>query len=270
MEDPLHVAAPGTVIGCWRYPVKSLQGLGVDHLDIGVDAIAGDRAHALIDVGSGRLLSAKRTASLLHASATDDGIALPGGATVAFDRDDADDVLSSWLGRPVHLASLDEAGQRSYDMTFDPPNDDADYYEIPAPAGTFLDLAAVHLITTATLQGCTDARPDLDWDVRRFRPNLLLDVDGPLFVEGTWAGRELEVGHAVLRIMGPTVRCAMPLRAQPDGLDRQPDLFGAMTELNGTNPNHLGAYAEVATPGVVAVGDPVVLRSGEEALDQGR
>ena len=30
-------------------------------------------------------------------------------------------------------------------MTFDPPNDDAEYYEIPAPADTFLDLSLIHI-----------------------------------------------------------------------------------------------------------------------------
>ena len=58
-----------------------------------------------------------------------------------------------------------------------------EYVDIPAPAGSFLDFAPVHLVTTATLEGCQAQRPDLDWDVRRFRPNLVIDVDGPPFVE---------------------------------------------------------------------------------------
>ena len=57
---------------------------------------------------------------------------------------------------------------------------------------------------------------------------------------------------------GPTVRCAMPLRAQP-GLERQAELFRAMSDLNIRFPNHLGASASVQTPGRVAAGDPVAL-----------
>jgi uncharacterized protein YcbX len=60
----------------------------------------------------------------------------------------------------------------------------------------------------------------------------------------------------VLGIMQPTVRCAMPLRAQP-GLDRQPQLFTALTELNADFPNPLGVYAVVGATGSVAVGDVV-------------
>jgi uncharacterized protein YcbX len=123
----------------------------------------------------------------------------------------------------------------------------------------------VHLLTTATLDGCRSARPDLDWDVRRFRPNVVVDVTGEPFVEDTWAGRELQLGEVVLRITQPTVRCAMPLRAQPPhdsdpssaALARQPELHDALVELNASFPNHLGVYAEVVTPGTIGVGDPV-------------
>ena len=249
----------GTVARCWRFPVKSLQGLEPTALDIGTAGVAGDRTHALVDPDAGHLLSAKRTSALLQGAATDEAITLPDGTTVALDDPAVDELLAAWLGRPVHLAGTDEAGARSYEMTFDPPDDEAEYYEIPAPPGTFLDLAPVHLVTTATLRACAEARPDLDWDVRRFRPNLLLDVDGPAFVEGTWVGRQVRVGTAVLSIDAPTVRCAMPLRAQPGGIAREPGIFAALNQLNTVSPNHLGAYCSVVSPGRAAIGDPVEL-----------
>ena len=52
----------------------------------------------------------------------------------------------------------------------------------------------------------------------------------------------------------------MSLRAQP-GLERQGELFRAMSDLNIRFPNHLGASARVHTPGRVATGDPVTLVS---------
>lgn len=248
----------GSVTGCFQYPVKSLQGRAVDALEIGPGGVVGDRARALVDPDSGRLLAAKRTAALLLASATEAGIALPDATEVAFDDPDVDARLTAWLGRPVHLAGLEEASEgQAFEMTFDPPNDEAEYYEIPAAPGSFLDAAHVHLVTTATLEGCAQARPDLDWDVRRFRPNLLLAVDGPAFVEQEWVGRHVRVGDVELQVDQPTVRCAMPLRPQP-GLERQPELFAAMSELNPTFPNHLGVYASVSSPGSVRVGDPVI------------
>lgn len=249
----------GTVGRCWRYPVKSFQGLEHDALSLTLDGVVGDRTHGLLDAEDGRLLSAKRTAALLQATATDDAVTLPDGNTVALDDPEVDGVLSAWLGRSVLLRQPTDNTQVSYAMTFDPPDDRAEAFDIPAPPGSFLDLAPVHLVTTATLAACAEARPDLDWDVRRFRPNLLLDVDGPAFIEQTWIGRHLQVGEVVLSIDSPTVRCAMPLRAQPGGIEREPGIFSALNGLNPVSPNHLGAYCSVLTPGTIRVSDPVTV-----------
>src|SRR5690606_21544425 len=134
---------------------------------------------------------------------------------------------------------------------------DAEFYEIPVPPGAFVDLAPIHLVTTATLEGCRTARPDLDWDVRRFRPNLLVEIDGPTFLENAWVGQQVTVGSdLVLDVAAATSRGPMPLRAQP-GLDRPPDRNQAMVELNEAMPNPLGVYCTVSSPGVVRPGDPV-------------
>ncbi|MCU1369413.1 MAG: domain containing protein [Ilumatobacteraceae bacterium] len=257
---PDETSAPiGTVSACWRYPVKSLQGSTAEQLVIDPSGVGGDRTHAVIDPESGHLLSAKRVKALFDGFATDERITLPDGQVLRFDDPAMDDVLSTWLGRRVHLAEQEEAGERSFEMTFDPPDDEAEYYEIPAPAGTFLDLAPLHVVTTATLAGCAAARPDLDWDVRRFRPNLVLDVDVPPFGEQAWVGQQVAIGDVVITVDSPTVRCAMPLRAQPGGIERQPGLFKAMSELNEAFPNHLGLYCSVVEPGTVSLGDPVSL-----------
>jgi len=248
------------VTGCWRYPVKSLQGLAMPALDVGADGVIGDRGHALLDVESGRLMSAKRTSVLLQAAADDEAITLPDGSVVSLSAADVDAVLSAWLGRSVHLAGTDEADDLSFEMTFDPPNDESEIYEIPARPGTFLDAAHVHVVNAATLRGCAEARPDLDWSVRRFRPNVLVDVDGPAWAEQAWIGQEIQVGSVVLAVESPTVRCAMPLRAQPDGIEREPGLFQAMNDLNETFPNNLGLYCRVVTPGQVTLGDVVAPR----------
>lgn len=249
----------GTVAACWRYPVKSFQGSTADQLVIDPSGVGGDRMHALVDPESGHLLSAKRVSALLQGTAGDERVTLPDGQVLRYDDPAIDEALSGWLDRPVHLATLEEAGERSYEMTFDPPDDGAEYYEIPAPPGSFLDLAPLHLVTTATLAGCAAARPDLDWDVRRFRPNLVLDVDVEPFGEQQWVGQQLALGDVVIAVDGPTVRCAMPLRAQPGGIEREPALFQAMSDLNQTYPNHLGLYCSVTEPGTVSVGDPVSL-----------
>jgi uncharacterized protein YcbX len=253
----------GTILGqvreCWRYPVKSMQGERVEALAVGGTGIEGDRAHAVIDVSSGRILTAKTVKELLFARVDGGAVQLPDGTEVALDDPGASGALSAWLGREVRLTTPVAGEERAFQMTFDPPNDAADLVDIPAPVGSFLDLAAVHIVTTATLEGCRDKRPELDWDVRRFRPNLVIEIDGPPFAENDWGGQALRVGDAVeLDVIGPTVRCAMPLRAQP-GLEREAGLFHAMCELNTRFANHLGVYANTRNPGRVATGDAVTL-----------
>lgn len=248
----------GTVDQLYRYPVKSMQGLAVESVELGLSGIDGDRSRALIDVDSGRLMSAKRWSKLLLAGADDVGITIPDGTHRPYESDDMDRMLSTWLERDVALHQVAPEVDLSYEMTFDPPNDDAELYEIPAPSGSFLDLAPVHLVSRQTLHAGTTARPDLDWDVRRFRPNLVVDAVGtPPFGEDAWCGRQLRIGTALVEAVQPTVRCAMPLRAQP-GLESQPALFHALDEIHA---NHLGIYVSVIAPGEIRIGDPIEICS---------
>ncbi len=238
----------------WRYPFKSAQGAPAPTIELGSGGVVGDRRWALIDA-NGKLCSAKRYSKLLTATGRDDGaLTLDDGRVLA------DDVaFSDWLG---HSVSRREHGdgdgeQVAYEMTFEPPNDDAEYFEIPAPAGRFVDLADVHIVASSTLAHLAATYPALDWNVRRFRPNVVVDggAGAEPFVEASWVGHELEIGGARLRVDMETVRCAMPLRAQPGGLERQAEMFGVM---DAVHYNHVGVYCTVIQPGTVAVGDPAL------------
>jgi uncharacterized protein YcbX len=265
LVDAPDSSLQGHVAQAWVYPVKSMQGVRTDHLHITATGITGDRHWGIVDQASGKVLSAKREPALLDATVDPSGslITLGDGTTVATDDATVDAVLSAWLGRPVTLQATSHSTGLSYEMTFDPPDDNAEVFAIPVPPGTFVDLAPLHLVTSATLAGCASARPDLDFDVRRFRPNLVLDIDVAPFTEDSWAGRTIVIGEVELAITQPTVRCAMPLRAQPataagdPALARRPDLHQALNELNPVFPNHLGVYAEVVTGGTVRTGDMV-------------
>ena len=261
MATSAHVSA------LWRYPVKSMQGEQVTSIELTAEGIVGDRRYALRDPSNGLVMSAKRVPELFAASAVTapDGtvaITLPDGTTFDAGGSDAAAQLSTWLGRDVELAEVAMGQQSSYDMTLDPPNDAADVYEIPSPPGTFLDLAAVHLLTTSSLQGIATLRPDLNWDVRRFRPNLVVADADEGFPEDDWVDRTVRLGdEAALHGMMRTMRCAMPLRAQPasagaDALAHQVDTFRALSEFHA---NDLGLYASVSTTGRVRLGDRVEL-----------
>ncbi|MGH9094180.1 MAG: MOSC domain-containing protein, partial [Acidimicrobiales bacterium] len=249
-----------TVAALYRYPVKSLQGQTQSRLDVAAGGVVGDRRWGMVDEQTGKLASAKRFARLFQAVGHEDRVVLPDGRSVGLDDvDAASAALSSWLERPVRLIAAGQSaagagargalgasggdGPLAYQMTFDPPNDEAELYDIPVPPGTLVDLAAVHVVSAATLRHCARMRPDLDWSVRRFRPNVVVDGELEPYEEDGWVGRAFTVGGLTLRVDQPTVRCAMPLRAQPalgtePALAAQPALFEAPSALNAVSPNH--------------------------------
>jgi uncharacterized protein YcbX len=203
-----------TVKQCWRYPVKSFQGEQTSHLVLGPDGIEGDRSFGLIDQATGHLLSAKAVRQLLEARATIDTVVLPDGTNQPIDDPSTDLVLSQWLGRAVRLARPIDSGPVSYQMTFGPAGPDRRTVDVPTPSGTFLDVAHVHLLTTASLAAGRAARPDLDWDVRRFRPNLVLEVDAKVSSKTPGSGIACESATASWFPM--TAHCAAPCPCAPN------------------------------------------------------
>jgi uncharacterized protein YcbX len=251
----------GVVRELWRFPVKSMQGERVERGVLTATGLEGDRRYGVRDAETGKVLTAKRYGALLDAAArtTTDGsvvITLPDGVEVAADDAAVHDAISAWLGRPCRLEAPAEAGAE-FEMSFDAEHPDENTFVWPCAPGTYLDLAGAHLLTTASIAAAEALGADSTWDVRRFRPSALIETGaGGGFVEDAWVGRDVEVGEAVVHVDMPTVRCPMPTRAQPGGLER--DLRIAAT-LRDHHDNNLGVYGTVTTTGDVAVGDPVTL-----------
>lgn len=117
--------------------------------------------------------------------------------------------------------------------------------------GTYFDAYPIHVLTTASLTALRSASPGIDFDVRRFRPNVLVATDETeRLVENDWPGGTLQTGDLLLRLQARTIRCVMPSRAQP-GLKAEPGVSKAVA---AHADRHLGAYADVASPAVVKVG----------------
>jgi uncharacterized protein YcbX len=84
--------------------------------------------------------------------------------------------------------------------------------DVKLSGASFFDLGVVHLLTTASLERLTELYPGGRFDPRRFRPNVVLDLDsGEVgFVEDGWIGETLCIGDEVrLRITDPVARCVM-------------------------------------------------------------
>ena len=91
------------------------------------------------------------------------------------------------------------------------------------------------------------------WDVRRFRPNVLLDTEpeAGAHVERNWVGRTLQIGDFVIRGAMPTIRCAMTMHRQKD-LSRDPSVLRTIVR---EADQCLGLYASIVATGAASVCD---------------
>ncbi len=277
-----------SLISIRRYPVKSMIGEEeLDRCDVTESGLLGDRSYALVDKLDGKVVSAKnpkkwaRLFEFLAAFATspragDDlpaiVITMPDGVRVLSDNPEAHAILSKALGREVRL-NRRERGQDGIVETMLPspwtpaleeywPEDVAGLSHSGVvtdermPEGTFFDLAPVHVMTTATLQQLQQIYPAGKFDVRRFRPNFVIQcTKGQTgFVENDWIGRTIQIGEEVqLKITGPCPRCVMTTLPQ-NGLPKDTGILRAAAQHNGAN---VGVYASVTRAGSVRKRDPV-------------
>jgi uncharacterized protein YcbX len=242
----------------WRYPVKSLQGEQLSDAVVDHDGLRGDRWWGVRDDTTGRILTGRREPRLLLASAalTDDGeahITLPNGDQCRGIGAHTDAVLSGWLGTPVSLTQARGSPGASAEYFADATDDTSRAIEWTMPSGRFVDALPLLILTTASLRAALELHPDGDWDVRRFRPNLLVDVDADGWVEDGWCARTVRVGAVDLLPHQPCVRCTMVTRPQP-GLDRDLDIYKTLSRHHGAT---LGAWTHVSKPGTLHIGEPV-------------
>ncbi len=230
-----------TVTQLWRYPVKSMAGEALEHASVTDLGIDGDRHWGLVDRESGLVLTARRVPALLHATpvwhGTSIAVRLPDGTVTA---DDA--VLSDWLARPVTLRSPRRDERGSYEIAEDDDDPTSDWIRWHGPKGVWHDSTRTRLsiIAESSLGG---------WDVRRFRPNIVV-AGGD---ERTLVDSDVVIGSVRLRVMKELDRCVIVTRPQP-GIERDRSVLAAVHRERDGN---LGVGAVVRAPGRVAVGDTV-------------
>jgi uncharacterized protein len=121
--------------------------------------------------------------------------------------------------------------------------------------GTF-DTMPLSLITTRTVERL-GALLGADLNVRRFRPNLVIEAFGAAaFPEDEWVGQALRVGTTWMRIDRRDKRCVV-VNVDPVTGRRDPAVLRAIATHRETC---LGVYGSTIRPGRVGVGDPVVLQ----------
>jgi len=247
------------VVELWRHPVKSFQGERLDEAEIVADGLASDRAWGVRDNETGKVLTGRREPQLLLASAAlgADGLpttTLPDGTVTKGLGADTDAALSGWLGRPVSLVAATEVEPQRAEFFSDHVDDTSDMVEWTMPPNRFVDALPLLILTTASLRAGASHHPDGAWDVRRFRPNVLVEADGNDWLEDSWIGKQVRIGDVVAEGVFPCGRCTMVTRPQPGGLERDLEMFKTLNREHGAN---FGLWSSVVTPGTIRAGDSV-------------
>jgi uncharacterized protein YcbX len=268
--------ADGTVVSLWRYPVKSMLGEELNASDVTDRGLLGDRSLALFDTETAKVVSAKNPKKwpamfefrAAFTAPPEPGsplppvrVTLPDGVTVISDDSQFATLVSTALGRPVTLATAATTTSPSLEEYW-PDMAELDHQEMVTdedmPVGTFFDLATVHVLTTATINRLRELYPEGRFEVRRFRPNIVVRPveDDAEFVESNWVGRDLRIGDdVVLQVTDHCPRCVMTTLPQGD----LPKDSGILRTAARHNDVHVGVYAEVRLGGRVQRGDAVTL-----------
>ncbi len=188
-------------------------------------------------------------------------IALPDGTIVRSEQGDVHQILSKALRRQVTLCTLSDrtkARAEEYWPDIDGLEHRDTVTDFDLPADTFFDCAFVHLLTTATLDRLRTLYPQGRFEVRRFRPNIVVEVanEDNDFVENAWVGRVVAIGDtARLSISGCCPRCVMTTLPQGD----LPKDVGILRTAAQHNHANVGVYASVLQVGKVRRGDSIRL-----------
>lgn len=287
MSEPL-----GSVSELWRYPVKSMMGERLPAATVTDAGVLGDRGWAVRDEVRGGIRGAKKIGGLMTLAARyaveptaavptpPVDITLPDGRATRTDAPDVNDVVSGALGHEVTLWPRLPAGALDHYRRGAPDSDDLlaelrqifgrleseplpdltgfppEIFEYESPPGTYFDAFPILVLTTSSLAELQRRLPGSAIDVRRFRPNLVIDTgtDGG-FVETGWVGQRLAVGDLELEVRVNCPRCVMVTRPFAD-LPEDRDVL--RTVVRDANQN-IGVYATVSAPATVTPGDAVRL-----------
>jgi uncharacterized protein YcbX len=262
----------GFIAAIHRYPVKSMMGEELNASRIGTKGLLGDRVFSIADPTTGKVASAKNpskwpelfTYRAAFTRPLDNGalpparITFPNGSTISTEDDQIESRLSASLGKPVRFlaGALSTGTLEEYWPDIeglarrDVVTDEA------MPTGTFFDCAAVHFLTTATLDSLRASYPEGRFESRRFRPNFVIETPPELkgYPENEWDQKILAIGDEVkIKITGPCGRCVMTTLAQGD----LPKDTGILKAAAKQNQARVGAYASVLQGGFVRAGDAV-------------
>jgi uncharacterized protein YcbX len=129
--------------------------------------------------------------------------------------------------------------------------------EFESPPGTYVDAYPLMVMTTSALRSLAAALPESRIDVRRFRPNLVVDTgDLPGHPEFEWVGKQFAIGSAVISVVETCPRCVMVTREVSADVPADRAVLRHIVKDLGQD---VGVYATVVRPGQITAGDELRL-----------
>jgi uncharacterized protein len=265
----------GKVVSIWRYPVKSMIGEELNSSYVTERGLIGDRVYALIDQQTGKVASAKNPGKWgklfdFHAAFIDSPqtaenippvrITLPDGSQIFSNHGEIDRTLSKVLSREVSVmnSSLEKPSYEEYWPDIEGLAQRETVTDEAMPPQTFFDIAVIHLLTTSTIDRLRELYPEGRFEVRRFRPNIVVESEASEekdFIENSWVDMKLRIGEEiVLKVIGPCTRCVMTTLPQGD----LPKDLGILRTVAKYNQVHAGVYASVHQGGTIHRGDNIL------------
>ncbi len=223
-----------------RYPVKSMQGEYMDTLEIHKHGAAGDHIFAWeMQDKPGEYLTIPKYPFLLDYEVT-----LSEGGALNIQKEALQ--LSSLRSKEAEAHISDRADRPVSLVSMDVENEEPSYWEEP-----------LLIASTASLRKIQEMTDRDSLDMLRFRPNLIVDVEGDTpFVEESWIGKELVLNDVVLFVKKACERCAY---VNVDSGTKEVDPTVLKTVVK-ENKNVFGVYATVKKTGTVRVGDPIEIK----------
>ncbi|MEZ0448532.1 MOSC domain-containing protein [Cellulomonas sp. ICMP 17802] len=275
------------------YPVKSLAGSPLDAMTVDPSGPRGDRRWMLVDA-HGETITARKHPGMLGARATpvDGGVHLsapgreplvvtepagPADVPVRMSRletatragDEADAWCSALVGRPARLLWLDDPARRGMaekhgGTEADPMslNDSGPLHVTTTASLARLDAWAAELHDERVERALTRGEPAPAareaLDMRRFRPNLVVDGDLEAFAEDGWSS--LAVGDVELRFADLCGRCVMTTIDPDTQVKGREPLLTLARHRRWDGELWFGVQMVPVRTGRIGVGDPVEVR----------
>lgn len=235
----------GIVKSIYRYPVKSMAGERLESVSLGWHGIEGDRRFAfrrVEDASSFPWLSASKLREMIlyqpfnangeNSSSAPTHVRTPDGKEFELNSEELSNELSALHKSKLELMQLKH--------------------------GVF-DESPLSLITTATIK-TLEKETNLELDVRRFRPNILVETtEEGLFPEDDWIEKIIVFGDEdnapSMCVAMRDVRCAM-INLDPEDAESTPEILKTVVRVNQICA---GVYGSTFRSGTISTGQKIYL-----------